>query len=121
MKQRKESLVERLVDIKNRDNLLHGNDTSGPKLNSMELKVKELIDSVTLLCIFKNEDINGIEVSIPKRIIDDIEKSVKAFSPKIWEQVEAERNTYLKFVVSPEKIQKTKIESKKSLFGWFQK
>jgi len=86
------------------------------QLTEAETKVRNLVDAVANICIFKNEIVEEKVSVLSKKAMDDLERALIQFSPKIWDTVEVERAAYLRFLDAQDKAG---TGGKFGLFGWF--
>lgn len=88
------------------------------QLTQAETNVRQLVDAVANICIFKNENLEEKVSVLSKKAIDDLERALLQFSPKIWDTVEVERAAYLRYIAANETAG---TGGKFGLFGWFKK
>jgi hypothetical protein len=116
----KQDFVERLKELKSREASFKADDKKSPVLNTIEQKVKVLVDAATMVSIFKNESIDETAVMVPKKAMDELDRAIQMFSPKIWEQIQQERAAYLSFLGMGEKVPDTKkVHAAKGIFKMF--
>ena len=66
-------------------------------------ELRELVDAAAMIAIFKNEAEDKLTAQVPLKAIESLESAIRRFHPKVWEYVETERTTYLKYVQNKSK------------------